>query len=241
MIYLLLTHDVAWGRNGPSISHTLARRERFEIGIIHKVIKEGFNPYFGIPNIMDVEEKLGVYSTFFFRVKYNDGSSVELYEDVIKDLIRSGWEVGLHNNDVSSVEAVKAEKKFLERIVGKTLKGCRVHYLRINLNGLSVLKKAGFLYDSSIVFSKDKVDVRNAGYMVVDGLVEFPITFMDAYLFTYMGIPENKVIKFITTSINEFGNRGIKLVTLLWHDSSINMRGAGFILNSSNTWLLRMI
>jgi len=174
---------------------------------------------------MEIEERVGVRSTFFFRSWYDDGSSVWLYEDVIRDLVKGGWEIGLHVNDASSVESVSREKKVLEEVSNVKITGCRVHYLRISINKLHVLRDSGFLYDSSIVFSKDKVDLRNGGFMIVDGLVEFPITFMDTYLFTYMGLSEEKVIPFIDDALNMFMSSGVKIVTLLWHDCSIRMRG----------------
>lgn len=224
-IYLLVSHDVDWSRRGPSIEHILARRDRFSEEVIRRVLEEGFNPYFGVPDLMEFEERVGVRSTFFFRPWYDDGCGVELYEDVIKDLIRGGWEVGLHVNDASSVGSVRREKEVLERVAGVGVVGCRVHYLRISVDRLHVLRDAGFLYDSSIVFSRDRVDLRNTGFIVVDGLVEFPITFMDAYLFTYMGLSEEEVIPFIDRALNMFAERGVEIVTLLWHDNSIRMRG----------------
>lgn len=225
VIYLVLTHDIDWSIRGPGVRHILERKNRFDDDIIKRVLEEGFNPYYGIPTIMEVEERLGVRSTFFFRPYYDDGTSVDLYGDVIKELVRRGWEVGLHNNIVTDREAVSKEKKTLENIVGAGIKGCRVHYLRIKLDNLRVLKDAGFLYDSSIVFTKDKLDYRNAGFLVVNGLVEFPITFMDAYLFTYMKLSEEKVVNFIAESLDELIRRGIRYATLLWHDNSILMRG----------------
>lgn len=224
-MYLILTHDVDWGRNGPGKDHILSRRERFDEVVIRQVLEEDFNPYYGIPYIMDVEERLGVRSTFFFRSRYDDGTSIDLYEDALKDLVNGNWEVGLHNNDVGSVELVREEKERIERVAGITIKGCRVHYLRINPDNLFILRDAGCIYDSSIMYTKDRFDYRNAGFQVIHGLTEFPITFMDTYIFTYMKLSEDRVISFINESLDKLMNKNIKFATLLWHDNSIHMRG----------------
>ncbi len=224
-MFLFISHDVDWGRRGPGTEHILARRDRFDDEVIKRVLEERFNPYFGIPDLIEMEERVGVRSTFFFRTRYDDNSGIELYEDVIKDLVKGGWEVGLHVNDAGSIESLHKEKKVLEDVVGVRVHGCRVHYLRIGVDRLHLLGDAGFLYDSSIVFSKDRIDPKNTGFMVVDGLVEFPITFMDAYLFTYMGLSEEGVVSFIDGAIDTFAERKVEIITLLWHDSSIRMKG----------------
>jgi peptidoglycan/xylan/chitin deacetylase (PgdA/CDA1 family) len=69
-IKIILTHDVDWPPQGPGIEHILARRDKFSDEIILKTIREGYNPYFGIPDIMDLEEKYGSKSTFFFKYGY---------------------------------------------------------------------------------------------------------------------------------------------------------------------------
>lgn len=67
---LVVTHDVDWPRNGPGLSHVLARRDRFDANVIRKATEEGFNPYYGIPIVTEIEEQLHIRSTFFFRPKY---------------------------------------------------------------------------------------------------------------------------------------------------------------------------
>jgi peptidoglycan/xylan/chitin deacetylase (PgdA/CDA1 family) len=57
--------------NGPGAAHILARRDRFPPDVIRKVIDEGFDPYYGIPKVMEIEEEFGIRSTFFFRPRYD--------------------------------------------------------------------------------------------------------------------------------------------------------------------------
>ncbi|HEU5220538.1 MAG TPA: hypothetical protein VFU58_00595, partial [Candidatus Nitrosotalea sp.] len=60
--YIFLSHDVDWRRQGAPIEHILARKDRFDDEAIQNIhIK---NPYYNIPEIMSLEEKFGVRTTF---------------------------------------------------------------------------------------------------------------------------------------------------------------------------------
>lgn len=222
---VIVTHDVDWPRKGPGISHIISRRARFDPKIISKVITEGFNPYYGVPTIAEIEEQFGVKSTFFFRPTYDDESRVDEYEDTIRALIKNGWEVGLHANNTSTVEAVMSEKNLLERIAGGQISGSRVHCLRVSPDTFRNLAEAKIKYDSSITFNKESIDPRNSGFVFRSRLVVFPITFMDTYLFTYMGLTEKTITKFILKTMQALFSSGVQIMTLLWHDNSIMMEG----------------
>jgi peptidoglycan/xylan/chitin deacetylase (PgdA/CDA1 family) len=222
---LIITHDVDWPIWGPGASHVLARRERFSPEVIRKVIDEDFNPYYGIPKIMEIEEKFAVRSTFFFRPKYDDGSEVSQYGKIIKVLTSHGWEVGLHANNTATPEEVNLEKELIQKVTGKPIYGSRVHYLKVSENTFSNIAQSGIKYDSSLTFDKERIDLRNTGYLAKNGLIVFPVTFMDAYLFTYMGLTEETVVPFTVTTIEKLFGSGVQIMTLLWHDNSIMMKG----------------
>jgi peptidoglycan/xylan/chitin deacetylase (PgdA/CDA1 family) len=222
---LIVTHDVDWPFNGPGVAHILARRDRFSPEVIRKVIDEGFNPYYGIPKIMEIEEKFDIRSTFFFRPTYDDGSEVDEYEKTIKLLLSHGWEVGLHSNSTSTPEEINLERRSLEKTAGKPVYGSRVHYLKIAQNTFSNLAQAGIKYDSSLSFNKEQIDTRNTGYLVKGTLIVFPVTFMDAYLFTYMGLTEETIVPFMVKTMEKLFDSGIQVMTLLWHDNSVMMKG----------------
>ncbi len=40
------------------------------------------------------------------------------------------------------------------------------------------------------------------GYQKINNIIEFPVTLMDAYLFSYMGISEEKIISTIEKTLN---------------------------------------
>lgn len=224
-VYVFLSHDVDWPKQGPGVNHILARKSRFPEDIIQKVLKKGYNPYYNIPEIMSAEEAAGIRSTFFFRPLYDDGTDVHCYKDDIADLIKGGWEVGVHLNSANTAEEIKKQKKMIEKIIGGRAAGCRVHYLRVNEESFENIAKAGFLYDSSLVYSKDRIDPRNMGYTTKNSLIIFPITLMDAYMFTYMKIKEEEVLKVVEDALNKALNENIDIITILWHTGSVQMKG----------------
>ncbi len=224
-VIVFMSHDVDWPRHGPGKEHILSRASRFTPDVIERVLKEGYNPYYGIPDIMEIEEKYGVRSTFFFRPYYDDGSDVCAYSDIIKELVNGGWEVGVHLNDTVTIDSILKQKEMIESLTGSKVVGARVHYLRISEHDYPKLKAAGIEYDSSLKHFKDRVDPSDMGYKVMSGVVVFPITIMDAYLFTYMGVKESEIINVFKNAIDLAVKHRKQVMTVLWHDSSIEMIG----------------
>ena len=222
---LILTHDVDWPLRGPGKTHVLARQDRFSPEIIQKVQTEDFNPYFGVPRVREIEEEFGIRSTFFFRPIYDDGCEVGEYSQTIRDLLAHGWEVGLHANNTATQQDVNKEKALIEKAAGTQIVGCRIHCLKLTENTYPNFAKAGIKYDSSISFDKHHIDPRNTGHLTRDGVVVFPITFMDAYLFTYMGQTEETIVPFIVETVDQLYAAGAEILTLLWHDNAVMMRG----------------
>ena len=220
---MILTHDVDWPPAGPGLQHVLARRERFDPDVIRRAENEGFNPYNNIDSIMEMERENGLRSTFFFRPTYDDGTPVSAYSHQMGRLLSGGWEVGAHLNNAGSLESVAREREEVGSASGAAPLGCRVHYLRLEAGSHSFMRRAGFAYDSSVEFSKEEVTPRNAGFLVSGGLLVFPITIMDTYLFTYMKVPEERVLGVIDSAIDMCRDRGY--MTILWHDTSILMKG----------------
>ena len=147
---------------------------------------------------MEIEEKFNVKSTFFFRTQYENGDYMDYSKD-IKDLVNGGWEIGLHT-DPSSVEDIKKireEKNKIEKLTNSKIFGNRVHYLSNDTQLQKKLFELNFIYDSSNRKTKDSILSEDMGYDIIDNIIEFPVTLMDAYLFTHMGISEEKIIPII--------------------------------------------
>jgi len=225
MQYIFLSHDVDWRRQGPPVEHVLKRKDRFDSEIFANTKLE--NLYRNIPEYMELEEKFGIRSTFFFRTLYEDGN-VDDYEDDILALQKGGWEIGLHTDpqSVNDIEKIKQEKEKLESLTKKSIIGNRVHFLNYNLELPKKLNELDFLYDSSLRHSKNKIDEKEMGYSKIDKLIEFPVTLMDAYLFTHMGINEEGIIPEFKKTLElgrSFSDQNV--ISVIWHDNILKMKG----------------
>ena len=225
MQYIFLSHDVDWRRQGPPIEHVLARKDRFDPEVFDNTKPEDL--YRNIPEYMKLEERFGVRSTFFFRTFYENGN-VDDYEDDIQTLLKGNWEIGLHTDpeSVDYIEKIKQEKEKLESLTKKPIIGNRVHFLNYNSELPGKLNDLGFLYDSSLRHSKDKIDELEMGFSKNQGLIEFPITLMDAYLFTHMGIEEDGIISEFQKTLDigrNFSEENV--ISVIWHDNVLKMKG----------------
>lgn len=231
-IFTLLSHDVDWGRGGPPPSHILARKERFNKSVLKNLDKT--NPYPNIPEILELEDRLGVRSTFFFRTHVKDSKhppppyDLGEYKSDIRSMLSGGWEVGLHSDFVSSknLRRLEKEKNELEAVSGVRVFGNRVHYTLEDSVLFRNLKKLGFKYDSSVKHQREDITQRDFGYLLKDGLIVFPITIMDSLIFTYNVKTEADVIKVIRHAVGicEKMLRKHRIMTLIWHDCSLKMK-----------------
>ena len=225
MQYIFLSQDVDWRRQRPPVEHILERKDRFDSKFFERTKPEDL--YRNIPEYMEIEEKLGVRSTFFFRTIYENGNLID-YEDDIKQLQESNWEIGLHTDPTSidDAEKIRLEKEKLESITKKPIFGNRVHFLNYNSELLNKLEKLDFSYDSSLRHSKDRIDEKEMGYSRINGMIEFPVTLMDAYLFTYMKIKEEKIISEFEKTLDL--GRSLSennVISVIWHDNVLKMKG----------------
>lgn len=235
---VFLSHDVDWRRQGPPAEHMLARKDRFDPQALRLAQEKGENLYYNIPEIMELEEKFWIRSTFFFRTMYENGDYLD-YEDDIKSLQKGGWEIGLHTDPSSVVdtERIRAEKALLEILTKTRIRANRVHYMKFDPGLPDRLEELGFVYDSSTKQFRDAVTApEDMNYRFIGRLVEFPITLMDAYMFTYMKVPEEKVLQtfenmlaagrsLLSSSSSSSANAEFNIVSVLWHDNVIRMKG----------------
>jgi len=223
--HIFLSHDVDWSYDGPSKDHILQRKDRFdeklfEITPIDKLYRN-FSEY------MEIEEKYDVRSTFFFRTQYENGNYKD-YQDDIKKLINGGWEVGLHidPSSIRDIEKIKKEKINLEKLTNSKIYGNRVHYLSNDTQLPKKLSELDFVYDSSNRKTKDSISSEDMGYQKIDDVFEFPVTLMDAYLFTYMNISEEKIVSIVEKTLNSCRqlDSDFNIMTILWHDNVLKMK-----------------
>jgi hypothetical protein len=128
---------------------------------------------------------------------------------------------------VDNFDSMYQEKKELESITKKPIKANRSHYLVFSERLPIILNRLGFVYDSSVMVSKNRLAINSAGYFLVDNVIEFPITIMDAYLFTYMHVTEDKIINTFRYALGcaRKYNGNFNVLTIVWHSNVLKMKG----------------
>jgi len=203
----------------------------------------GREPYWTFEEIMDLERRLGVRSTFFFL---NESAKVKIFDrgtwrhygrryditdkkvaEIIRTLHSEGWEIGLHGSFYSykNIKLLKKEKEMLEKVLGAEVKGIRQHNLNLEIpQTWQIHEKLGFEYDSTLGFN-DRVGFRWGicyPFHPVDGegrplkLLEIPLAIEDIALFRYDN-PWAVCMKMIEEVERKGG-----VLTVLWHHSVFN-------------------
>ncbi len=206
----------------------------------------GRNPYWTFKEIIELEERLGVRSTFFFLKEtakvdifkpstwHHYGRKYDFKEadvaNIIRKLSSDGWEIGLHGSYESyhDKEKLKHEKKELEELLEKKVSGIRQHHLNLKIpETWEHQEEAGFEYDTSLGFKGGEgVGFRwgtcfpfhpfNNGRMM--SILEIPVTIMDISV-TPDSNGWKRCLEIINT-VEEYGG----VLTLLWHHTVFNER-----------------
>ena len=203
-------------------------------------------PYWQFEEIMELEEELGVRSSFYFlteRDLFRDKGPRdwvnptkwklfagrydvrdEEFVDMIRTLDEGGWEVGLHGSYESydDPERLRYEKETLEEVVGHEIAGGRQHYLNLNEpETWEYHREIGLQYDASLGSSTDFGFQH--GYDPIrpfdDEFVVFPLTAMEVTLMnnTDGRSPTEAGRELMRTAAKENA-----IVTLLWHPRFFN-------------------
>ena len=119
------------------------------------------------------------------------------------------------------------EKMELEGITKKAIKANHSYFLAYSKILPIILNRLGFVYDSSVTVSKNRIGNNSAGYFLVDNVIEFPITIMDEYLFTYMHVTEDKIINIFRYALEcaRKYNGTFNILTIVWHSNVLKMKG----------------
>jgi len=239
---LCLTHDVdrvhkSWWHCAYYFAET---RSAYHLKSLFTKGKD--RSYWNFETIMAIEEKHDVRSTFFFlnETKKLEFTNFETYKlalgnyalndpqivGIIRKLSEGGWEIGVHGSydSYKNKELLAREKKELEMILGKPVKGIRQHYLRLETpDTWKIQQEIGFKYDASFGF-RDKVEFRDGKFLPFKPIgwdfVVIPLAMMDGPLFdSSMNIGESwlKCEKMIS-----FAEKTGAILTILWHNNRFN-------------------
>jgi peptidoglycan/xylan/chitin deacetylase (PgdA/CDA1 family) len=211
------------------------------LSLSHKIRRK--EPYWTFEELMDLERKLGVRSTFFFLI---ESAKVKLFDrrtwrhcgrrynirdkkvvEMIRKLHSGEWEVGLHGSFYSynDLNKLKNEKEILEEVLGSKVLGIRQHNLNLDIPSTwRIHEELGFEYDSSFGFN-DRIGFRYGAYLPfypVDEkgkmlkLLVIPLAIEDIALFRYED-PWAECMKMIEEVERKGG-----VLTVLWHHSVFN-------------------
>jgi len=147
--------------------------------------------------------------------------------DSIKNVHKSGCEVGLHGIDAwCDSSAGLREMSEIRKVTGDELIGIRMHWLYFDEASPQHLEDAGAAYDSTVGYN-ETVGYRAGTTQVykllgTHNLLELPLHVMDTAMFypTHMGLslPEaKKALEGILDNAAEFGG----CITVNWHDRSL--------------------
>ncbi len=206
-------------------------------------------PYWQFEAIMQLEEELGVRSSFYFLNEKNlfrnkeprawtkpknwklftgryDITDDEIV-DVIQVLDRGGWEVGLHGSyeSYNDLERLQYEKETLETILGHEIIGGRQHYLNLDRpKTWEYHRKIGLKYDASLG-SSSEYGFQN-GYNVIrpfgDEFTVFPLTLMEVALVG--GNPDVDSAKREIDRLLRRASEYDAIASALWHPRVFNER-----------------
>jgi peptidoglycan/xylan/chitin deacetylase (PgdA/CDA1 family) len=196
------------------------------------------DPYWNFSELLDLEESLGIRSTWYMLEKTSlENSRYHFRSKKIQGLISliedKGHEIGIHGTLESSddLHAMITGLKRLGAVTKHPVRGCRQHYLKYN-NPLTtrIHEKAGIGYDSTLGFA-EQIGFRNS-YALPFKLYDFenqapfsiwqiPLLVMDVSLIGYMGTSTNEIpfaIKAVIEEVQKFNG----VLTLLWHNCQLD-------------------
>lgn len=190
--------------------------------------------YRNFVSILNLEERYGATSTFFFLATDSDPVRFRYrIEDIATDMgtiIDMGGEIGLHGgfSAHSSMEEICNQKQRLEKVIGKKAMGYRNHYLRFSIpDTWGYLEGAGFKYDSTMGYNHE-VGFRNGMVhpfhpfnLKMDrpfGIIEVPLVAMERAFINRSDSAENACAKMECVMKEVEKYRGV--LTVNWHNIS---------------------
>lgn len=114
-----------------------------------------YGPVVGVPRILDVLRSAGIKGSFFIP-----GFTAELHPEVVDDIVGDGHEIGHHGYLHERPDTLSDEQEeavllrgieVLERLTGRRPLGYRSPAWELKPGSPELLKRHGFLYDSSLM------------------------------------------------------------------------------------------
>lgn len=211
--------------------HLQKVKDRFSESDLKEALEGRKNLYWNVERIKEIEDKFEFKSSFYFLTsEYN----LEQYKNVLDELIKNGWEVGLHAGFGTHDNEDKMKEDIMEfkRQLGHQPIGVREHYLQFDYHKtLDFLERNQFVYDTSLGFRE------HPGFFLGTSMpfnpprenwerrkiIELPLIIMDTSLWGYMDLNEDDGMKLIEEYIANI-KKVSGLLTILWHQEAFLMK-----------------
>lgn len=213
--------------------------------IVYPFVKLGWHPdpwEKSMNDIIEIEKKYNVRSTFFFIPFANRDGSVRVgtpakgraikydireYKDLLQRLETGGWEVGVHGLDAHiSLKDAKDELEVIKFLLPAKKKfGLRMHWLFQSETLWKNLNEAGYYYDATFG-NNDEVGFPNEEYKPFkkDGVWVLPVNIQDGALLGYWKkgpLPYNPWEKIEEVFAEAKKRKAV--VTVLWHNNAFGV------------------
>ena len=163
--------------------------------------------------LASVNRKYKIPATFFFCAKRGRGVDYGISEIRKAAGKLKGFEIGTHGQEYRNIVGVEEELDLMAEVLGRKPEGIRMHYLNWAPQTSELLKKAGYVYDST-EFNED----LKQPYKMQNDLIEIPLHIMDTYLFSpfYKNFTLGEAKKY-TTNLIAKAKRENKILHVLFH------------------------
>ncbi len=225
---IIISHDVdhmtAWEHNKDLVIPKFVARGFIEFGLGYISVSELMerlksifqNNWQNLQDHMEFDKENNIPSTFFISVANGAGLYYSLKDAIvwIKEILRKGFDVGVHGIAFNNLNDMKKEHAVFKRISGLGNFGIRIHYLRYDQESSKLLDEVGYTYDSSIYEMKNPFKVGR--------LWEFPLHIMDGYILNKKKGWQTRNLKETQEAtkriIEEALNKDIIYFSILFHD-----------------------
>lgn len=166
-----------------------------------------------VPEVMQVDRRFGIPSTFFVGMRTGLGMSYSLSaaSQMVKRIQSEGFAVGVHGVAYDDARLIGEEYARFEAIVGRGNRfGVRNHYLRRGAQTPGLQKVAGYSFDSTEYGLKPPYDDG--------GLIEFPVCLMDSYILRDCRNDLEEVKRKTLAALAEGERLGLPYFTIIFHD-----------------------
>jgi hypothetical protein len=242
---LILTHDIDILKSSNSFRSLIGdiiKRKSLSLAL-HNLFSFFYDPANSFNFLMDVSERIGVKSRFFFMsvhpetITNNPQNYLKSlrFNSLIKEIIKRGHIIGFHPGYFTYKNNAQwlKEKTILEDAIGFKVNEGRQHYLKLDITEtLNIWDDNGMNIDYSLGYA-DKEGYRcgtGDSFQIFDfirrkklHLIETPLVLMDGSLTTYQSLDAEIAREIIEEYLN-LGKKYSMKTVLLFHNSSFDRK-----------------